>query len=420
MNRFKNALNFLSIGLGLAFFTCTSSLFAQIETSSDELFLQARKEAFDAKNYSKAIALSKKALEISPKYTDIRVFLGRLYTWTDRPDSARVFLHAVLAENPTHEEALQASFDVEYWNDRFSKALEFAERGAKAYPNGENFAIDVAKTQRALGTPSDALSGIEAFISKNSSSQAIEALRTSLKNELSVYKLGVSYAFNYFDKRFSQPWHLTGLSFGKQYPWGSVNMGLNYAHRFGKGANELELESYPSIAKGFYAYIGAAGAISSVGLFPKYRVGFSLYKSLPHSFELEAGLRHLQFTNNTTIYVTGVGKYVGNSFIHLRSYLTPGNNGLSSSFSLSTKCYLSDQRYDFIGFSLGRGVSPDDQSQVSNLVNRLNTLKAGLDYSKNIRPKTTLAVSASWIYEEYQLDTFGNQFGLSFSFQKRF
>lgn len=45
-----------------------------VNLSSDELFEQARKQAFESKNYTKAIALSKLALSKSPDYTDISVF----------------------------------------------------------------------------------------------------------------------------------------------------------------------------------------------------------------------------------------------------------------------------------------------------------------------------------------------------------
>ncbi|TCV11367.1 tetratricopeptide repeat protein [Sphingobacterium alimentarium] len=60
------------------------------DLDSDQLFALARKTAFDQKDYPKAIQLSKQALARSPEYTDIQVFLGRLYTWMDAVDSARM------------------------------------------------------------------------------------------------------------------------------------------------------------------------------------------------------------------------------------------------------------------------------------------------------------------------------------------
>ena len=62
--------------------------FTQQQLSSDELFQQGCTAAFDKKDYALATELSKKALIISPDYSDIRIFLGRLYTWWDKTDSA--------------------------------------------------------------------------------------------------------------------------------------------------------------------------------------------------------------------------------------------------------------------------------------------------------------------------------------------
>jgi YaiO family outer membrane protein len=298
--------------------------------------------------------------------------------------------------------------------------LEIAEVAVNAYPNRENFTTDKAKALRAMGKAQEALNTIDAFLASHAASSDLQNLQVNLKNELSVYRLGLNYSFTYFDKRFTQPWHLAGFSLGKQYRWGSTSIGINYANRFGSNATEIELESYPSFAKGWYAYIGGASSLSSYGLFAKYRVGLSLYKSLGHGFELEAGFRHLRFSDNTTVYVGGLGKYLGNSFVQLRSYLTPNSIGVSNSFTLSNRFYLSDNRFDYIGFSVGTGVSPDDKAQVNNLINQLQTFKVGAEYSKNVRQKTTLYLSLNWINEEYLTNTFGNQFGANFSIQYRF
>src|SRR6476620_6203481 len=69
---------------------------AQNNLSVDEMFVKARKLAFDDKNYPAAIELTKKALLKSPDYTDIEIFLGRLYTFTDQVDSARLVFNEAM------------------------------------------------------------------------------------------------------------------------------------------------------------------------------------------------------------------------------------------------------------------------------------------------------------------------------------
>src|SRR5690606_13598529 len=123
----------------LLFLTLGIAARAQNDLSSDELYVLARKEAFDNSNYPKAVQLSRQALEASPDYHEIRTFLGRLYTWSDKIDSARSAFATVLAKEPSNEDALSASFDLEYWNENYNKALEIAERGLKSHPNSEIF-----------------------------------------------------------------------------------------------------------------------------------------------------------------------------------------------------------------------------------------------------------------------------------------
>src|SRR3982751_5107096 len=82
----------------------TEGSFAQ-ETSSDDYFRMARKAAFEENNYTAAILLSKQALEQSPGYTDIELFLGRVYYWSGKADSSMLILKAALDNNPAYEDA---------------------------------------------------------------------------------------------------------------------------------------------------------------------------------------------------------------------------------------------------------------------------------------------------------------------------
>lgn len=69
----------------------TITLYGQTESlSSDELFMRARDAAFESKDYPQAIELIKSAIQKSPDYTDLHIFLGRLYTWNDKIDSAQM------------------------------------------------------------------------------------------------------------------------------------------------------------------------------------------------------------------------------------------------------------------------------------------------------------------------------------------
>lgn len=123
-----------SIPLLFIFLFCITGVKAQ---SADDLFAQARKAAFDESNYPKAIALSKTALQGSPDYADIRVFLGRLYTWSKKPDSARLAFNEVITKQPKYEDAYVGLGYLEYWNDNSEKALTVVNNGLKNVPTSE-------------------------------------------------------------------------------------------------------------------------------------------------------------------------------------------------------------------------------------------------------------------------------------------
>ncbi|MDO8992720.1 MAG: tetratricopeptide repeat protein, partial [Daejeonella sp.] len=129
------------------FFNLVSVLvFAQNNNpSSDELFVQARKLAFDDKNYTKAIALTKQALKQSPDYADIRIFLGRLYTWTDKPDSARIEFKKVLEKNKGYEDLYLAYGSLEYWNNNSEEAFKIVSEGIKYNEKSESLLLLGAK-----------------------------------------------------------------------------------------------------------------------------------------------------------------------------------------------------------------------------------------------------------------------------------
>ncbi|RYD90183.1 MAG: RagB/SusD family nutrient uptake outer membrane protein, partial [Sphingobacteriales bacterium] len=65
----------------------------------------AREEAFTKKEYTNAIAYSREALVQAPHYTDIRVFLSRVYLWNGQKDSARIESLIAVRLDSAHEEA---------------------------------------------------------------------------------------------------------------------------------------------------------------------------------------------------------------------------------------------------------------------------------------------------------------------------
>ncbi|RZK59545.1 MAG: YaiO family outer membrane beta-barrel protein [Pedobacter sp.] len=401
----------------LLLFACNTLTFAQ---SADDLFTQARKAAFDESNYPKAIILSKTALKGSPDYPDIRVFLGRLYTWSKKPDSARAEFNYIIDKQPGYEDAYVALGNLEFWNDNTEKALTVVEKGLKAVPNSETLNLLKAKLLNDLKRWEEADVLLVDILKKNPSLTEARSLASRVKENSAKNKVGVNYSFIYFDKQFADPWHIASVDYSRQTKYGSIAGRVNYANRFNSSGLQFEIDAYPRISNTFYAYV-SGGYATEAGVFPKYRAGFSLYANLAHSFEADAGFRYLRFSDNTFIYTASIGKYYKNYWFNLRTYLTPSTSNVSQSFSLNTRYYFGGAD-DYLSLSLGTGISPDEQNNVLiNATNyKLKSNSVSLGLRKSFKTFNILTLNLGLENQEYLKGVKGNQLDASIGYIRRF
>lgn len=413
-------MRFPPIKILLTFLICI--LFLQVNAqNSDELFTSARKKAFDDKNYPGAIALAKEALEKSPDYNEIRVFLGRLYTWTDKQDSARVEFTKVIANQPTYDDAYLAFGNLEFWQDNSKRALEIANEGLKYSPNSEALQLLKAKILNDLKDWGNAEEIINIVIKNNPKQTEARALAARIRENSSKNKFGINYDYIYFDKQFSDPWHLLSIDYGRQTKIGSIIGRVNYANRFKGNGLQFEVDAYPRLSNIFQAYVNF-GISPNSGIFPSYRGGFSLYANLDGGFEVEGGFRLLHFGNNTWIYTASLGKYYKNFWFNLRTYVTPSTDAISQSFALNTRYYFGGAD-DYLSLGLSTGLSPDEQRN-NVLINATNyKLKSNgltLGYRKSFKTFNIISLKAAIENQEYLKDTKGNQLSLSLGYMRRF
>ncbi len=408
--------------------TLTNSV-AQDTLSSDELFINARTAAFDEDDYPKAIRITKQALEKSPDYADIRIFLGRLYTWTDEVELARKEFERVITKSPGYEDAHLAYGYLEYWNDNPEKALEIIEPGIQRNQDSKGLMMLKAKILNNLERFAEANNTLDDLLGFYPNYSEARAFSQTIKNLSSKNQIGVDYDFVYFDERFSDPWHLASMSYGRATAIGSVTGRFNYANRFTRNGIQFEVDAYPRISNTFYTYV-SAGISENGGIFPRYRAGFSLYANLPKSFEADAGFRFLSFSKSTWIYTAAIGKYYSNYWFNLRTYLTPSNNSLSKSVSLTVRYYLAGAD-DFLSFKIGTGLSPDrpenyilfnDEDEIIGTIKQedLKSSNISLGYRKSIKKTTILSIDLGAENQEYKLGERGYQFTVGAGFTKRF
>jgi len=417
-----NSLLFF-IGLTLYSSFCLAQETKAIDTTtSDGLFQAARTAAFDNKDYTLAKIYCKKGLTISPDYADIRIFLGRIYTWSNEFDSAKTCFESVIAKNPSYTDASVAYADLLYWNNHYKEAITICNEGLKNDTGSTELLIRKAKSLAALKDFAHASAITDSLLKKDNTNAEVRALDARIKDQSVKNKIGISYDYNVFDKQFKDPWHLVAVDYTRTTGIGTVTGRLNYANRFKTSATQFEMDAYPHFNRTFYSYMNI-GFSDSSGVFPKFRAGFSLYANLPKSFEAELGFRYLKFSGTPTWIYTGyIGKYVSSWLIGVRTYITPSDyvKQVSASYNLSARYYFGGSD-DYLGAVVGYGISPDDRYN-STLINTalMNSYKVGLDYKKKLNIHNIFNISVAWFNQEYLPGAIGNQYLISVGWQFRF
>ena len=397
------------------FFLLSLSLLAQTQLTSDELFVKAKDAAFNQKNRALARQLCKQALIKSPNYADISIFLGRLYTWDGVYDSSRAIFNNVIKKDSANSDAISGAIDMEYWSGNSNAALTFCDLGVSKFPASTDFLFKQAKVFDDLERYDEAFLALEKIFKLDNSNTEAFAYAERLKDKTRKNSFGVTYQYEKFDKTFD-PWQLGSFSYSRRLFFGTTTFRINFARRFKSNGTQLEVDMYPSFATGFYSYLNFG--YSKDGIFPKQRYGASLYISLPLSFEIDGGFRLLKYSSETWIYTFALGKYWGNYWFSLRTFITPQVAKASHSYSLIIRYYLSGAD-DYLALSAGTGISPEENS-VDLWGNWLKSDKLGLEYQNKLGRKFILNVSADYSREEYLSNEFRTKIsaglGLKFLF----
>jgi len=376
------------------------NLLGQTQLTTDELFVKAKDAAFNQKDRKLARKLCKQALIKSPDYEDISIFLGRLYTWDNIYDSARVIFNDVIKKDSANGDAINAAIDLEYWSGNSSAALKFCNLGVSKFPSSTEFLLRKAKVLDDLERYDAAFLSLEKIFKLDKSNTEAFAFAERLKDKVRKNSIGVTYQYEKFDKTFD-PWQLGSLSYSRRLFFGTTILRINFANRFGSNGTQYEIDMYPSIASGFYSYLNFG--YSKDGIFPKQRYGASLYLSLPLSFEIDGGFRLLKYSNDTLtsdtwIYTFALGKYWGSYWFSLRTYITPQVEKASHSYSLIIRYYLSGAD-DYLALSVGTGISPN-QNSVDGPGSWLRSDKFGLEYQVKLSRNLILNISGDYSREE--------------------
>ncbi len=392
--------------------------------NADSLFLEARSLA-SAKEYAKARELCFTILRKYPSYHDVRILAGRTYAWQQQYDSARVELDKVLQDSKSRD-AIEAMIDVENWSGNKIKAISYCDLGLKFFPNDEPFMLKKTALLVQSEDYKTAQREISYILGQNPSNQEARTILSEIKNANILNKVTIQHSFDYFKEPWIRRWHLMDLDYSRQTRFGTVTGRIYMGDIVFDGESlgeknvgvQYEIESYPKISKSNYAYLSYAFSFDDI--FPKHRIGAEFYQKILKSFELSAGIRSLQFRSNNNIeekpvviYTGTLGKYYRNYWFSFRPYFNPKSNGLSQSYYLTMRRYLST-RDNFLSLELGSGSSPDDplDYSVDQKFYELRMKKIQLSWQHLFLDRWTVYLIGAYQNEEYQADSFRDNFSV--------
>lgn len=245
---------------------------------------------------------------------------------------------------------------------------------------------------------------------------AQEAPNTRPAAQAAPYRASIEYGLTTFSGG-ADPWHsVAGELSRKSAPVTLVGR-ATYASRFGENGVQVEADAYPRITDRLYAYLNAGYSPSDI--FPGLRYGAELYGAFGRGGEASLGARRLEFEDDAVTILTGsLGAYVRNYYLSLRPYVTPRDDGTSTSATLLVRRYFADED-SHVTFSGGGGTAPTE-SPLPFELERVSSYRAGL-YGKLPLPRRLgLRWSAGYEREEITRGAARNRFTAGIGAETRF
>src|SRR5439155_14848585 len=95
---------------------------------------------------------------------------------------------------------------------------------------------------------------VERVLEQDRSNEAAQALKRRLDERARNFEVGTSMSLDFFDGG-SAPWREHTVRLKSETPIGSVIAKASRAYRFGNYDDLFEIEAYPRIRTGTYAYV---------------------------------------------------------------------------------------------------------------------------------------------------------------------
>ncbi|MBK0370015.1 YaiO family outer membrane beta-barrel protein [Flavobacterium agrisoli] len=420
----KNGLIYISILLLTPYFG-VQNLHAQ-SINTDSLIVALVADTRDQKNPQEIINKAHQALKIAPEYWDYYVVMGQNFERIPVVDSAQFYFKKVIENTDKYPEVYNYLINSEITNQQYEAAFSTIEKAKTTYPEKASY-YDEKKLRiyNAQGDEKAEIELLEKLLNSGSEDKFMKDRYILLANKIKNDRIGFQYFNTSFNRDGYGPWNQFVLQYIRSRKWGTLVTNINTMNR--KSANEadvngmqFEASAYIFTTKTNYVFVNSA--FSNNKVYPKYRLGGSYYFNLSSKWEMNAGVRFTQTTNeNFTSIALGTGVYYKAFWFNLSSFYQIDQDKVNPAFNLTTRYYFGS-RFDYLYSILGYGTSPDDDATAGLYENRvsLSSYRMGVGISKTIQ--THYIVGCQFLYnnQEYVADKRQNEYELMLSLQYKF
>ena len=249
---------------------------------------------------------------------------------------------------------------------------------------------------------------------------AQEKPKIETKTELAAEPLNsfsLDYEYEHYQQNALDPWRLYTAELSHKFGFGSVIARVNRAHRFATYGTQYEVDAYPHIMPGMYAYLNAGWSRDSI--FPNHRYGGEVFKTLGHAFEGSIGFRRLLFSStNVTLYTGSIAKYRGNYYYVLRPYVSHDNTGTSWSGQVQLRRYY-ESADTYWGIRGGYGKSPTEDIILQE-INRLRSWNVAVFGKKKLTKNWVFDARAGWRDQEFRANSHRRSYYVGSGLEWRF
>lgn len=397
----------------------------QIRPDDKDLLLKKASILTDMKRYNDAGAITYALMQRYPfttkyrnAYTESLMAQGAELQRNQQPDSALAIFNQVLAINKRDSLALNYSINILNSRQQYDSALVYANQAIGYYPGNENFlqkravTLENKKDYAAAAQTADSIAKIRPTADNRDYADYLGA--RVLDNQFGLFYLNSTYDYN------SGRYNIATVEYRRFTKRGSWAARVNYAGRQQGTGLMGELEMYYTHNPQFYSYAIASYANEIV--FPKLRLGYSLFTNFKHGIEAELGGRYLQNDSSSVVSgVVSIAKPFSDFWVNLRGYFISDTPDFYTSFNLTTRYYM-NRRQDYLTLIAGLGTSPDDRSRLVQFpqLKGLLTRSVATGYQKTIRYRTIIGLFGTWINQKVSDTNFQNQYDVYITLQRKF